>query len=165
MLAARLLVHAAVLEGLYGQAFPIFGGERRGAPVHSFARISDRPVRLRSQIREPDVLVVFDKALLSAPLLGVKSGGLLVANASSRPSGPAGRTFWVDATAIARALGLVVAGWPIVNTAMLGALARVWGLVPLRSVREAILETWSGELGELNVKAAEEAYARVVGGG
>ncbi len=165
VLAAKLLVQAAVAEGLYGQAVPLFGGERRGAPVYSFARISDRPVRVRSQVREPDVLVVLDRGLLGSLPFRLKGGGLLLANSPQRPPVEAGRLWWVDATSIARRRGLVVAGWPVVNTAMLGALARAWGLVRLESVRGAILETWPGELGRLNAAAAEDAYREVRGGG
>lgn len=133
--------------------------------MYSFARISDKPVRMRSQIREPDVLIVLDRALLKAIPFKVKNGGLLLANTPFKPEVPVERVFWVDATAIARRLGLVVAGWPVVNTAMLGALARTWGLVSLKSVREATLSAWSGRLGELNARAAEEAYEGVMGVG
>lgn len=165
VVAARLLVHAAAAEGLHGQAVPLFGGERRGAPVYSFARISDKPVRLRSQISEPDILVVLDRALLRSIPFKVKDDGMLLANAPSRPEVPVKRVYWVDATAIAKGLGLVVAGWPVVNTAMLGALTRVWPLIPLESVKEAIKSTWGGRLGELNAEAAGKAHEEVRGVG
>ncbi|MCS7104814.1 MAG: 2-oxoacid:acceptor oxidoreductase family protein [Thermofilaceae archaeon] len=165
VVAARLLVHAVSLEGLWGQAFPLFGGERRGAPVYSFARISDKPVRVRSQIREPDALIVFDRALLSALTFKVKKGGFVLANSPSKPSvESADRVYWVDATAIAKRNGLVVAGWPVVNTAMLGALTKVWSLVSLSSLKRSILDAWTGKLGEVNAKAAEEAYNEVMTG-
>jgi len=62
--AANLLVASALIEGIYGQAFPFFGAERRGAPVLAFARISDKPIRIHSEIKEPDVVVVFDPSLI-----------------------------------------------------------------------------------------------------
>ena len=70
------------------------------------------------------------------------------------------RLFYVDATRIAKELGLVVAGWPVVNTAMLGALARATGLVSIDSVVDAIMEFWSGRerVAELNAEAARRAY-------
>jgi len=164
VVAARLFVEAAVLEGLWGQAYPTFGGERRGAPVSAYVRVSDAPVRLRSPVREPDALVVFDRALLPSLGLRVKEGGFLLVN-SPQPPPAEGRVYWVDATGIAKRYGLVVAGWPVVNTAMLGALARVSGLVALESLKKAILGAWSGRLGEANAGAAEEAYREVRGVG
>lgn len=162
VVAARLLVQAAMFEGLWGQAYPTFGGERRGAPVSAYVRVSDVPVRVRSPVREPDALVIFDKALLSSLSLKVKESGFLLANSTSEPQA-VGKVYWVDATGIAKRHGLVLAGWPVVNTAMLGALAKVSGLVSLESVKRAILETWSGRLGEANARAAEDAYREVKG--
>ena len=115
-------------------------------------------------MREPDALVIFDKALLPSLSLKVKESGFLLANSPSEPQ-VAGKVYWVDATGIAKRHGLVVAGWPVVNTAMLGALARVSGLVSLESLKGAILRTWSGRLGEANARAAEDAYREVRGFG
>lgn len=52
-MAAYLLAIAAIKQGRFGQAFPAFGAERRGAPVQAFVRIADVPVRRRSQVRTP----------------------------------------------------------------------------------------------------------------
>lgn len=163
VIAARLLVHAACLSGLWGQAFPLFGGERRGAPVFSYARISDKPVRLRSQIREPDALLVFDRSLAGSSVK-VKEGGLVLVNSPSRPQVAHAKVYWLDATSIAKKYGLVFAGWPAVNSAMLGAFARVTSIVAINDVVEAIKSVWAGTLGDLNARAAEEAYREVVGG-
>lgn len=164
-MAARVLVQAACLEGLWGQAFPLFGGERRGAPVYAFARISDRPVRLHSRVYEPDAVVALDELLLRATGVDIRRGGLLLVNSPAKPKIDVGeaKVFWLNATSIALRLGLVVAGWPVVNTAMLGAFARASGLVSLGSLKEAIHVTWRGELGEANARAAEEGYRRVMG--
>src|SRR4249920_4006201 len=62
--AAELLSVAAFLEGKHAQAFPSFGSERTGAPVVSFCRIDDRPIRSREPIAEPDALIVQDPTLL-----------------------------------------------------------------------------------------------------
>ncbi|WP_460124588.1 2-oxoacid:acceptor oxidoreductase family protein [Stetteria hydrogenophila] len=159
--AANLLVEAAVLEGKYAQAFPHFGAERRGAPVVAFARISDRPIDRHSQVRSPDVAVVLDPVLFSLVDVteGLKPGGVVVVNSPSRPRElKAGRVVCVDATGIARSLGLVVAGWPVVNTGILGALVKATGLVSLESVVKAIKSRWPGSLGEANAEAATRAY-------
>ncbi|HEC49808.1 MAG TPA: pyruvate synthase, partial [Candidatus Desulfofervidus auxilii] len=60
----ELIAKAAIAEGKYAQAFPSFGAERRGAPVTAFLRVSDRPIRIRQNIYEPDVIVVLDPTLL-----------------------------------------------------------------------------------------------------
>jgi len=165
--AAQLLARAACLEGLWGQAFPFFGGERRGAPVTAFARLSDKPVRLHSQIYEPDAVLVFDPRLIEIVdvLKGLKKGGLLLLNSPPGSSPPEHanffKTYSVDATSIAIRLGLKIAGWPVVNTAMLGAFARASELVSLEALRKAIALQWPGELGKLNGDAASIAYEEV----
>jgi pyruvate ferredoxin oxidoreductase gamma subunit len=62
--AAELLSVAAFDEGRHAQAFPSFGSERTGAPVVSFCRISDAPIRTREPVAEPDALIVQDPTLL-----------------------------------------------------------------------------------------------------
>ena len=158
--AANLLVDAAVLEGKYAQAFPHFGAERRGAPVVAFARISDRPIEVHGQIENPDIVVVLDPRLfeLVDVLEGLKEDGVVVVNAREKPFDASYETYCVDATRIALDLGLVVSGWPVVNTTMLGALSKATGLVGLKSIKQAITNNFKGALGEKNAKAAERAY-------
>ena len=163
--AATLLVNAAVREGKWGQSIPSFGAERRGAHVLAFARIAEEPVPVHSMVRRPHIVVVLDPSLVVVEserrkvLSGLRPGGIVVAN-TPRPPRLSGsyRVYHVDATGIAEELGLVVAGWPVVNTAMLGALARASGVVGIDSVVEAITGYWSGRVAELNAEAARRAY-------
>jgi len=62
--AAELLASAAFTEGRHAQAFPSFGSERMGAPVMSFCRIDDRPIRTHEPVTEPDALIIQDPTLL-----------------------------------------------------------------------------------------------------
>jgi pyruvate ferredoxin oxidoreductase gamma subunit len=62
--AAELLASAAFTEGRHAQAFPSFGSERMGAPVMSFCRIDDKPIRTHEPVAEPDALIIQDPALL-----------------------------------------------------------------------------------------------------
>ena len=80
--SAELIALAAIAEGKYGQAFPSFGPERRGAPVLSFVRVSDEQIRVRSGILRPDVVVVLDPALITVgnALSGLKEGGRIIIN-------------------------------------------------------------------------------------
>ena len=163
--AATLLVSAALIEGKWGQAIPSFGAERRGAHVLAFARVSEEPVPVHSQVRRPHVVGVLDPGLVLVErekvLRGLRPGGIVVANLP-RPIelGRDVRLYTVDATRIAAALGLIVAGWPVVNTAMLGALAKATGLVSIEAVEEAIRRFWAGRprVAELNARAARKAF-------
>ena len=85
--AANLLAMAAFREGKDVQAFPYFGVERRGAPVTAFTKIDDRPVRIKSQIYEPDHVIVMDSSLLKAVDVdqGLKNGGVILVNTDKKP--------------------------------------------------------------------------------
>ncbi|HQD27570.1 MAG TPA: 2-oxoacid:acceptor oxidoreductase family protein, partial [Methanoculleus thermophilus] len=80
--AAELIAFAAFEGGMYAQAFPAFGVERRGAPVQAFVRFSDKKIRLRSQIYEPDYIIVQDPTLIGDVdvFMGMKSGGVAIIN-------------------------------------------------------------------------------------
>ena len=64
--SAEMLSLAAFTEGHYAQAFPSFGSERTGAPVVAFARVSDKPIRLREPIMEPGAVLIQDRTLLES---------------------------------------------------------------------------------------------------
>jgi pyruvate ferredoxin oxidoreductase gamma subunit len=160
--STELLAQAAINEGMYAQAFPAFGAERRGAPVVAFVRIDDsQPIRVRAEITEPDIVVVLDASLLRVVNVtsGLKSGGILVVNTHKEPKdigqefGFKGSLATVDATKIAREL----LGVPIVNTAMVGALLKVKEVVKLESLVEPLKERF-GRLAERNISAMQKAY-------
>jgi pyruvate ferredoxin oxidoreductase gamma subunit len=87
--ASRVLGTAAFLEGYYAQDFPLYGAERRGAPIAAFTRISEEPIMERGVIAQPDVVLVMDKTLLddprAMPLLGLKKGGVVFINTPQSP--------------------------------------------------------------------------------
>jgi len=155
--SAELLAHAAIREGKFAVALPSFGPERRGAPVAAFARIDDRPIRLRSGVYTPDVVVVLDPKLRETVDVteGLKEGGILVINSPERPEGiPDGiKVAWVNATQIARE----EIGLPITNTTMLGALIKATGVVDLESLFEPF-EHRFGKVAEKNINALKRAY-------
>lgn len=171
--AAELLAHAAFFEGKWVQAFPYFGAERRGAPVKAFARVSEEPILVHSQVYSPDYVIVLDPLIHRVVDVteGLKSGGLILFNTKKKPDemGVKGmRVGTVDATGIALELNLQVAGQPVVNTSIIGAYAKATGEVRLDSVVKAVKETWIGSAGDKNARAAELAFERVVlgsGGG
>jgi pyruvate ferredoxin oxidoreductase gamma subunit len=157
--AARLLATAALHDGKYATACPFYGAERRGAPVVSFVRIDDHPIRVYSQIRDPDLVVVLDASVIETVdvLNGLKKGGRILINSTHTPSFPGHSTFSVDLTGIALRENLVVAGSPILNTPVLGALAKM-GIISAESAKTAIRGMFTDER---NVKAAEVAYTEM----
>lgn len=163
--ASKLLAQAAFLEGKYSTAFPLYGAERRGAPVTSFTRISDHDIKVVSQIYDPDIVVVLDDSIMDLVDVteGLKDGGLLLVNTDNgdKLKGPKYGKFRVarvNVTDIALSLGLVLSGNPILNTPILGALARL-GVVKLESAEKAIRDMFEDER---NVKAARVAYEKVI---
>ncbi len=171
VIASKVLAVALFREGRQVQSFPAFGVERRGAPVTAFLRVSDRPVRLRCEVTEPDALIVLDATLIDAidVTAGLKSGGLIVINTERSPESFAAlsaryRVATVDASGIAAAHGIGSRSQPIVNTAILGAWATASGEVGLESVCAAIRDEVPLRPDE-NVAAAAAAAGSVRVGG
>jgi len=167
VIASEILSKAVFLEGKDVQSFPFFGVERRGAPVQAYTRIDDKPIRVKTNIYTPDCVVVLDPSLLKSQNVtaGLKEGGYLLINTEKKPEELAiafkGLMATVDATDIALKLGLGSKSAPIVNTAILGALAKVTGLVRLDSITTAISESVPNKP-EANAAAAKEAFEKVL---
>jgi pyruvate ferredoxin oxidoreductase gamma subunit/2-oxoisovalerate ferredoxin oxidoreductase gamma subunit len=167
--AANILAAAAFKEGKKVQAFPMFGVERRGAPVMAFLRIDDKPIDLRTQVYKPDAVVVLDLSLISVVdvTLGLKEGGWIILNSAKPPSEykkySKFKVFTVDATKIAVGNKLGTETNPIVNTAILGAYSKAVGNVGLKALDSAIEENAPIKTVE-NRKAAQEAFTAAKGG-
>jgi len=163
--AAELIAVAAFEDGKWSQAFPYFGTERRGAPVTAFARISDKKIRVRSQIYEPDYVIVQDPSLLSVVDVasGIKKDGLIIVNSEKDPSELKMDTNATVKTIDATTLAIKILGVPIVNTALLGAFAGASGQIRLESVSKAIKDRFPGKIGEKNVEAVKQAYEMMRG--
>lgn len=147
---------------------PAFGAERRGVPVSASTRFSGQPIRILSQVETPDVVVVLDETLFRsiAVAQGLRSGGWLIVNSSSRPEQlPVDGVYnvaVVDATKVALELGITVGGLVLVNTAILGAFAKATGLVSMASIEAALRKRFAGPAQNVNVEAARRAYDRTV---
>jgi len=72
--ASRILGTAAFLEGFVAQDSPIYGAERRGAPVSAFTRIAKDPIRERGIITRPDLVILADATLVGDPAARVLEG-------------------------------------------------------------------------------------------
>lgn len=158
--AAEILAKAAFEDGKYCQAFPFFGPERKGAPIMAFSRISDKPIRRRYQVYNPDYVIVLDETILEAVdvLSGLKENGKILLNSKDIITLDKDvESYNIDATGIA----LETLGVPIVNTVMLGAFTSITGLVTVDSLIKVTKETFPGRIGEKNANAIQVAYEKL----
>lgn len=165
-MAGEVLATTFFRAGMFVQAFSTYGGARRGTPVATFIRVDDKPVRLRCDIEEPDAVVCFDSTLMVPDLLAGATPQTIVLVNSGRPPEEfahlgCSRIATVDALAIARANQL----GRIVNSAVLGALARLLGQ-PDIDFLAAVIREMSPSKQEENARSAVDGYRLVkVGGG
>ncbi len=163
VLLAEMLVAAFVADGKHASCFPMFGFERRGAPVAAFVRVDDQPIREKTQIYSPDCVVIIDSSqLLSPPIFaGLKPRGIAVCNASQAPEPiphqDIGLLGWVDATRIA----LEEMGIPITNTCMLGAFAATTQWINLDSILRSLGQHFENKLLPANRKSVKRGFYEV----
>ncbi|MFH0876774.1 MAG: 2-oxoacid:acceptor oxidoreductase family protein [Candidatus Omnitrophota bacterium] len=161
---ASLLGFAYFLKGKYPYAFPHFGAARMGAPMNAFVRIDDKPVRLRSQVSQPDYLLVVDATLMRGfnCYVGFRDDGIAVVNEREgmeipKPKGKQ-KVYAVPGMKISHE----ILGKPLLsNTVLLGAYAAATGELGLEELTKAIEERF-GEKGEkivsANVQALKKGY-------
>lgn len=160
----ELIAMAAFYGGKQVQAFPVFGVERKGAPVAAFVRIDDKFIRSRQQVYEPDYIIIQDPSLVATAnvLDGAKKSSIVIINSNKLPEqvcpGYAGKVYCVPVLEMA----LKIIGKPIINTAMLGAFARISGLIELeaaeKAIKEHLGEKYVGEIINKNIEALKVAY-------
>ncbi|MEM3356494.1 MAG: 2-oxoacid:acceptor oxidoreductase family protein [Candidatus Bathyarchaeia archaeon] len=164
--ASELLARAAIHEGKHIQSFPEFGPERMGAPVAAFTRISNEPIKIHCAVYNPDVVAVLDPTLLKAvPVAeGLGDEAVIVVNYKDEQKEvrkllktEKGKVWVIPATEIA----IKILGMPITNTAMLGAVARVTGIVSLESIEKVVKDRFRKDVAEKNFAVIKEAYEGV----
>ena len=163
--AAKIIAQAAYLKGYQGVTpASSFGAERRGVPVSALTRISSEPIMVVSQVEKPDVIVVLDQTLLAYQevISGLSSGGWLIVNSWQHPQELNIKGDFniatADATKICRELELMVGGLPMVNTAMIGALARATQIVDMPSIEKVIRKKFTNNAIDINLAAIEKTY-------
>lgn len=167
--SANMLAEAAYHAGFKGvMSMPTFGAERRGAPVTASTRLSRQPLRFFSQVEYPDMIVVLDDSLLAASNAtnGLADDGFVVVN-STRPPEEMGlsdgyRIATADANQIAEEVGLIVSGALMINTAMLGAIAKATRIITLEHIEAALASVFSKKAAKKNFEAACLAYQRTL---
>ena len=166
VVASILLAKAFFNAGYYVQTFPLFGVERRGAPVEAYLRLDKEKILVRSNIYTPDHVVVQDAKLLDRVdvTAGLKKGGSILINLKEAPDNmdifSGFRLAVVDANQIAVDNGLGSRTRPIINTAMIGAFARVMKMPHLDMITAAIKSEIHIKTDQ-NVSAARQAYEAV----
>lgn len=72
--ASQILGSAGFIAGLQAQDFPLYGAERRGAPITAYTRLAIEFILERGPILHPDLILVGDETLLEDPLTTPMSG-------------------------------------------------------------------------------------------
>jgi pyruvate ferredoxin oxidoreductase gamma subunit len=171
--AAMFLAEAVLTKGKYGQGFPEYGPERRGAPMRGFTRISDVPIRRHCMIENPGIVIVLDSSLLDSPAAGVTAGTsnttVFLVNTTDAPAAVSkklgvkgAKVHTVDATGIA----LETIGRPIPNMPMVGALLAVNDMLSLDELKGALVEQLSSKFSQVvidgNLAAIDRANKELV---
>ena len=133
--ASLLLADAAFNTGKYIQGFPEYGPERMGAHITAYNRISTTPIRVHSNIYEPDFVVVVDDSLLESVDVanGLKEDGAIIINTQETDGsklrekihGYKGKLYTIDA----RKISEETLGKYFPNTPMLAAIVKVSGIM------------------------------------
>ena len=171
--AAMFLAEAVLEKGKYGQGFPEYGPERRGAPMRGFTRISAKPIRRHCMIENPGFVIVLDPSLLDSPAAGVTagtgSGTIFVVNTTESPAFirdklkvKGSKVYTVDATGIA----LDTIGRPIPNMPMIGALLAVNDVMTVEELKSALVGQLSSKFSQAvidgNLAAVDRAHKELV---
>ncbi len=173
--ASLLLADAAFNTGKYIQGFPEYGPERMGAPITAYNRISDTPIRIHSNIYEPDYVVVVDDSLIGAVDVtsGLKDNGAIVINTNEdidslrkKLNGFSGKIYTIDASKIS--LECLKANFP--NTAMLAAVVNITKIMSKEELVDNMKDAFSHkfakkpEVTEPNMEALLKGYDEIKGG-
>ncbi|MHA1268186.1 MAG: 2-oxoacid:acceptor oxidoreductase family protein [Candidatus Helarchaeota archaeon] len=161
--AAQLLAEASyIYDNKYATASPSFGAERRGAPVIASTRISDNVIYRRSQIINPDVVIVLDDTLLNSVdvTAGLKKDGIIIIN-SRKNAKELGlesfKVYTIDITSTAEELNLYASGSLVLNTPILGAVIKILKITNLENIKKIISNKFPKDNG-INALAAEKIY-------
>lgn len=168
--AALLLADVCFKTGAYVQGFPEYGPERMGAPITAFNRISDKEIRVHSNIYNPDLVVVVDETLLHSVDVtsGLKTDGAIIVNTDKTPdeirpllNGFLGRVYTLDA----RKISVDALGKYFPNSPMLAAVVAVSNVMEkddfIREMRTSYEHKFAKkpEVIDGNMKALTETFA------
>jgi len=159
VVASRILASAFVRENKFGSAFPMFGFERRGAPVTAYGRFDDEPVLEKTAIYHPDCLIVLDSSQRDMPSVyeGLKPNGILILNATMAPKEPHENLRLVAMTDATR-IAMEEMGLSAPNTGMLGVFASATGWIKVESILAALEDYFDGSKLEGNRRCVQRGF-------
>lgn len=159
---ASILGEALFHQGLYAYAFPYFGAARMGAPMNAFLRYDNKPVKLRSQIYNPDYIIIVDPTLIKSenPFKGIKKGGIAIIGTRDGISQENTPEDIKIVTLEAERIAQEVIGKPFANTVLLGAFSKATGEVKLENILEAVKKRFVNkpQILEKNIEAVKRGY-------
>ena len=157
---AALLGYVYFLKGQYPYAFPHFGAARMGAPMNAFVRVDSKPVRLRSQIYEPNYVLVVDATLMRGfnCFSGLKEDGIAIISDREGIDLPKLKAKQKMFVVPANEIAMKTIGRPLGNTALLGAYAAATGEFDLETLISAIKYRFAGKALEGNIQAATQGF-------
>ncbi len=157
---AALLGYAYFLKGMYPYAFPHFGAARMGAPMNAFVRVDSKPIRLRSQIYEPDYVLIVDSTLMRGfnCFSGLKDNGIVIINTKETEEIPKVKANQKVFPVPANDIALKTIGRPFGNTALIGAFAAATDELNLDTLLEVIKKRFTGKAQEGNIQAVKQGY-------
>jgi phenylglyoxylate dehydrogenase gamma subunit len=164
VLASKILAKALVEEGKFVKAIPSFGFERRGAPVASYLRFDDRPIRQTTNIYHPDCVICLDPTLPRSVNIfeELKPGGVCVL-ATKKPLDQVAYPSILSRIGLCDAFGIAlrIFGRPITNSVMLGAFVKATGLVSLDAMQKAMAYADFRDAAlEKKIQAVNEGYGQ-----
>ncbi|MFW5895328.1 MAG: 2-oxoacid:acceptor oxidoreductase family protein [archaeon] len=168
--ACEIIAESAYLSGNFVDvhAYPSFGAERRGAPVQAYAKLSqNEQIWDRSEIKHPDILIVFDESVLNIEIASsVKENGIIIINSNRSPAyfrdefklPKINNVITADIDQLSIEDNLLKDGQPVVNTAILGLLAKALPDLSLKNIKKVVKRKMHGELANKNLKLIEKGY-------
>ncbi len=157
--AAKILGAAALKEDKYALSFPSFGPERRGAPVLAFTKIDDKPIQNRSEVKKCNYIVFLDETLFSADyIMDLKENGIIIVSSSNASVySQYSQVITIDALTIAEE----ILHMPITNTAILGALIGLSGIIELDSIYSAVEQYLNKKILQKNIEIIKKSFLAV----
>ncbi len=163
VMASRILAGAFVKKGKYGASFPMFGFERRGAPVTAFSRVDDKPVHEKTKIYHPDIVVVMDTSGKGSAETceGLKENSIMVLNSPTPVFEGADHRLAAVGTVDAGKISMEEIGVPIPNTSIMGAFAKTTGIIEIDWILKSLEDYFSGDRLEANIRCARRGFDEV----
>ena len=168
--ACEIIAEAAYLSGNFidVQAYPSFGAERRGAPIQAYVKLSRaEKVYDRSQIENPNILIVFDDSVLTKEITqSIEKNGVFIVNSDKSPHhfvaeynlNDTIKVIVADINYLALEKNLTIDGNAVINTPILGLLSKALPDLKLENLKDVLLTKMGEHLGNLNYDLIEKGY-------